>query len=84
MSVSDRNFVKEMFSVRNRWSHLSTVGIADDDFYRDLDTLQRFGKVIQADTELLEAIMTAKSEMRQPAFTSALQAPLPVEPPPPS
>ena len=64
---SDRNFVKEMFSVRNRWAHISTAGIADDDAYRDLDTLQRFAAVLNAEAALIDAIKTAKSEIRPPA-----------------
>ena len=63
---SDRNFVKEMFSVRNRWAHVSTIGFSEDDLYRDLDTMQRFGKVIQGDAHFLDAVETAKAELRQP------------------
>jgi superfamily II DNA or RNA helicase len=63
---SDRNYVKEMFTVRNRWAHVSTLGISEEDLYRDLDTLQRFGVVIEGTTEFIDAIKTAKVEVRQP------------------
>lgn len=44
----ERNFVKEMQTVRNRWAHPDTHGIDPDEAYRDLDTLQRVMATIGA------------------------------------
>lgn len=46
------NFVKEMRAVRNRWSHQPAVSDrSPDDVYRDLDTLERFLAVIEAEND---------------------------------
>lgn len=68
---SDRNFAKEMFSVRNRWAHVATTGISCDDAFRDFDTLQRFASLVQADNTLINAIITVKDEIRPPSRTTA-------------
>jgi ATP-dependent helicase HepA len=46
--VEAKHYLKEMQTIRNRWAHVTTNGFAFDDLYRDLDTLQRFGKLINA------------------------------------
>lgn len=53
LTSEDRHFVKEMQTIRNRWAHSGTEGFPVEDVYRDLDTLQRFSKVIDADEDLL-------------------------------
>lgn len=58
-----RHFVKEMQTVRNRWSHAGTDGFPVDDVYRDLDTLQRFATVIDADEGLLQEIRATKTSL---------------------
>ncbi len=58
-----RNFVKEMFVVRNRWAHATNAGVTEDDVYRDLDTLQRFAAVIDAPAHIQEAIKETKAEI---------------------
>jgi len=58
-----RHFVKEMQTVRNRWAHSSPRGLSIDDIYRDLDTLQRFATVIEADDDLLVRIHDAKASL---------------------
>jgi len=50
------SYVKEMQSVRNRWMHSPSDGYSDKDIYRDLDTLERFAEVINADEKLLKEI----------------------------
>lgn len=40
-SQQDRNYFKEMQTVRNRWAHIDTLSLSSEDVYRDLDTLQR-------------------------------------------
>ena len=56
LSPEVRHFVKEMQTVRNRWAHAGSEGFPVDDVYRDLDTLQRFATVIEADEALLQEV----------------------------
>ena len=72
LTSEDRHFVKEMLTVRNRWAHVGTEGFSDEDKYRDLDTLQRFAKVIEANENLLKEVRDTKMalfprEMPSPA-----------------
>ena len=52
-TATDRNITKEMQTVRNRWAHIEAEGIPQDDVYRDVDTLQRFLGILNADQELV-------------------------------
>ncbi len=61
LSSDARHFVKEMQTVRNRWAHAGTDGFPLDDVYRDMDTLQRFAVVIEAEKAFIEEIGTAKT-----------------------
>ncbi|MEN6449110.1 MAG: helicase-related protein [Thermoguttaceae bacterium] len=79
LTSADRNYLKEMCSVRNRWAHVATAGVPDDDAYRDLDTLQRFAATIGAENETIEAIKVAKSELRPRAIAAS---PPPTDEPP--
>jgi ATP-dependent helicase HepA len=56
-----RHFVKEMQTVRNRWAHVGTEGFPTEDVYRDLDTLQRFAVVIDANENLIQEIQATKA-----------------------
>lgn len=58
-----RHFVKEMQTVRNRWAHAGTEGFPVEDVYRDLDTLQRFASVIEADEDLLQEVRARKASL---------------------
>ena len=58
-----RHFVKEMQTVRNRWAHAGSEGFPVDDVYRDLDTLQRFATVIEADEALLQEVRATKTSL---------------------
>ena len=49
-------YIKEMKAVRNRWAHPVTEEPLKDDIYRDLDTLQRFARIIKADEEFIERV----------------------------
>ena len=60
LTSESRHFVKEMQTVRNRWAHAGSEGFPVDDVYRDLDTLQRFATVIEADEGLLQEIRDDK------------------------
>ena len=63
LSRESRHFVKEMQTVRNRWAHAATEGFPMDDVYRDLDTLQRFATVIEADEGLLQEVRATKTSL---------------------
>ncbi|MDY0168908.1 MAG: Swt1 family HEPN domain-containing protein [Thermoguttaceae bacterium] len=86
LKPSDRNYLKEMQTVRNRWAHASLAGIHKDDVYRDLDTIQRFAKLIEADDGFVDAIAETKRELiteaarMQPAAPPPLQAAPPASP----
>ena len=58
-----RHFLKEMISIRNRWAHRNSNPVSDDDLYRDLDTAQRFLKMIDADSKLIDDIQLQKQEV---------------------
>ncbi len=45
-TIGDRNYVKEMQTIRNRWAHSDMHGFKVDDIYRDIDTLERFALLI--------------------------------------
>lgn len=57
-----RHYLKEMISIRNRWAHRNSNPVSDDDLYRDLDTTQRFLKMIDADSKLIDDIQQQKQE----------------------
>ncbi len=56
-----RHYVKEMQTIRNRWAHAASGSFPEDDVYRDLDTLQRFASIINADSAFLDEIRITKS-----------------------
>jgi len=59
----DRHYVKEMPFVRNRWAHMPGEGYNTDDVYRDLDTIQRFLKLINAEQNLIEELQNVKLDV---------------------
>ena len=63
LKSEERHFVKEMQTVRNRWAHAGSEGFPIDDVYRDLDTLQRFASVVDANESLLDEVRKAKASM---------------------
>jgi len=62
-SYQDRNYVKEMQTVRNSWAHLDAHGVDKDDMYRDIDTLQRFLRIIQAPNSIIAEAGHLKKEL---------------------
>jgi len=75
LSTEDRHFVKEMQTVRNRWAHAGTEGFPLEDVYRDLDTLQRFARVIEADEAFIQEIRSAKTLLLERRLTSIPRVP---------
>jgi hypothetical protein len=66
LSYEDRHFLKEMPNIRNRWAHKPMNGYEQDDIYRDLDTIQRFLALIDADKSLIDQIKEAKISIFRP------------------
>lgn len=63
LTSESRHFVKEMQTIRNRWAHATTEGFPLDDIYRDLDTLQRFAVVIEANETLIQEVRSLKTTL---------------------
>ena len=63
LTSESRHFVKEMQTIRNRWAHAGAEGFPVDDVYRDLDTLQRFAVVIDADEEFIKEVQAVKASL---------------------
>jgi hypothetical protein len=61
--IDERPYIKEMNAVRNRWAHASTEEPPKDDTYRDLDTLQRFARIIEADAGFIENVKATKEQV---------------------
>ena len=80
-TTSDRHFVKEMQTIRNRWAHLDTYGIEADDMYRDADTLQRFLRLLDASESIINKAKALKKAVLSPSVS---QAPLPKKEPNPT
>lgn len=75
LSPESRHFVKEMQTVRNRWAHAGTEGFPPEDVYRDMDTLQRFAMVIEAEEAFIQEIRAAKTSLLERRVTSISKAP---------
>ena len=83
LTSESRHFVKEMQTIRNRWAHATTEGFPLDDIYRDLDTLQRFAVVIEANETLIQevrslktALLTTETESPEKTDAAALRSSL--------
>ncbi|MFA6293345.1 MAG: helicase-related protein [Victivallales bacterium] len=63
LTSDSRHFIKEMQTIRNRWAHAGTEGFPLDDVYRDLDTIQRFATVINANELLINDVKIAKTKL---------------------
>ncbi len=75
LSPESRHFVKEMQTVRNRWAHAGIEGFPIEDIYRDLDTLQRFATVIEAEDAFIQKIRKTKTSLLERHVTSIPKAP---------
>ena len=60
MPTEGRNWLKELQSIRNRWAHMNSEGRSAADLYRDLDTLVRFLKMIEARESKLNKVRSAR------------------------
>ncbi|MDZ8118313.1 DEAD/DEAH box helicase [Pontiella agarivorans] len=71
LTNQDRNYLKEMQTVRNRWAHMDAHGIEPDDVYRDVDTLQRFLRALDAPDTLLDSVGQVKDLVRNAEIAGA-------------
>lgn len=55
-----RHWVKELQTIRNRWAHLSSDKLSQEDLYRDIDTLQRFLEAINGKEALINKVRDQK------------------------
>ena len=60
---ADRNILKEMQAVRNRWSHKPTEGYSLDDIQRDFDTMQRFYKILGGNQKIIDEFQKIKLDI---------------------
>jgi ATP-dependent exoDNAse (exonuclease V) alpha subunit len=63
----DNHLLKEMYKIRNRWAHKPMKGYKQEDIYRDLDTIQRFIALIDADNILINQINETKINIFMPS-----------------
>lgn len=62
-SFQDRNYVKEMQTIRNQWAHITANEFIADDVYRDIDTIQRFLILFNASSELVSKAAEFKNSI---------------------
>jgi len=67
LSYQDRNYVKEMRTVRNRWAHVDVEGESGDAVYRDVDTLQRLLEMTGVSLEVSQELSDFKSSLIEKA-----------------
>ncbi len=75
LSPESRHFVKEMQAVRNRWAHAGMEEFPHEDIYRDLDTLQRFAMVIEAEEAFIQEISVTKTSLLKRRLTIISKVP---------
>lgn len=55
--------IKELQTVRNKWAHLSSEEVPNNEMYRDLDTLSLFFNLIGSSEESLNKVEAVKSDI---------------------
>jgi len=63
ISPETRHYLKEMQTIRNKWSHLSSTPLTPEDKYRDLDTIQRLLTSIHASDSIITHIRDQKKQV---------------------
>ena len=69
--VEHRNYIKEMQFIRNKWAHISSKNINDDDIYRELDTIERFLRIISVNNNIIDEVLLLKNEIIKMKFIEA-------------
>ena len=52
LSMRKKHYVKEMQTIRNRWAHSDMNGLDKDDIYRDIDNIQVFVSLLNANEKV--------------------------------
>ncbi len=60
---SGLTLIKELQTVRNKWAHLSSEVVPNNEMYRDLDTLSLFLKMIKASETSLNQVEEIKEDI---------------------
>ncbi len=60
---SGRNYLKEVQDIRNRYSHADSDTISIEDLYRDLDTMERFIRLINPDNTTVQNLQEEKQKL---------------------
>lgn len=58
----DKHYVKEMLTIRNRWSHNDMHGLERDEIYRDIDNMLLFFTLIGADSGIIADVKQFKND----------------------
>lgn len=58
-----RTWVKELQSVRNRWSHAPASGVPDEDAFRDADTLIRILEIVGAEKSVIDNVTSFRTAL---------------------
>ena len=62
LARDDRNWLKEVQSIRNRWAHAPVGGLEVEILYRDLDTIERLQKALGAQSDGLSFVQSEKQK----------------------
>lgn len=76
-----RTWTREMQHIRNKWAHAAGHPPEVEDTYRDLDTLQRFLSVINAESSLVESVKNRKQSCFSTAKSTVVETPSPPQAP---
>lgn len=63
LDTADRNYVKEMQTVRNRWAHVDVTEPPIEDVYRDADTVLRVMELLGAPDKAVFAVRDFRAEV---------------------
>lgn len=65
LAKEHRHYLKELQTIRNRYSHSGNQELPKDDLYRDLDTILRFADAIEASPEFISQLKTEKEAIHK-------------------
>lgn len=82
LSPVARTWLKEAQTIRNRWAHAPAGGLAPDETYRDLDTMERFLTAIGARTEAVDELRKEKGALLRTLGGAGQRPPVAPQPSP--
>ncbi len=68
-----RNWLKEAQSMRNRWAHLPSGGLDDEECYRDLDTIERLQQALGIDGAVRQDVRSRKQSLMAKLTEASVQ-----------